>query len=227
MNLFDIEFRADTLSNSYRMFLAALSGRYLALRLPGASVQPAHVNGLQLDAYRFADSFLHAANAQVVKFIADVSKERSQPLYDGLIKRFVDFDGLLRFIVVKNIKDTTRLLTATPPKLLTRDAGQGIGALLQRTLEAPRHTIPDELGRHYEAPYYVQVAARDFFYQSSVDVVADQGELGQVRYMGAHEYNGMVLRLSGDGSYRSLAEVRAEIFHPNAMAILEPYHGSV
>lgn len=213
----DYDHFAATVRAEYAAFLGGLVAQYMTVTASGAGQQGAVA--FRRDANRriaqlTARARTLARQYTAVKVAGDVTDPRSAPWVASLHK-----------VAIKNANDLVQRLMGANDRLanlLNRDAG-AVGLLLQQKISQPTFVAYDRVGRKWDAAMLVNVMARDFAYQSSIDAtLARLAGLGvtQVRIVHDnpdHPNHGVIMPIG------EVAAVREFIFHPNAHAGLEAY----
>lgn len=226
MDLRRVEHGTSQVITAYGMFLAALSGRYLAIRAAGYALGAA-AGLVHSDGYRFGRSFLETAKQSVASYPVGATAGLGSALAERT-------DALLSQVksgIALNIKEAAAWLVhgQHPAEPFTRPAGS-LGELWQRRLATPEFHLPDAAGRRWEAQALLRGYVRDTFYQAelaaTIAELRDQGyALVQVTHPVAHDKNGLVLALAESEQYPAIDDpaVREKLFHPNALATIEGY----
>jgi hypothetical protein len=203
-----------------------LTALWLRRRLAGTTLTPRALTQLRVQSHAAAIQFVRAADAQTVAQLAQLS---GAALADArLTGRGVELVGRLRAIAFDETDQlVARARGAGLKGALSAPPAGALARLLVARDERINFTAHDSAGRRWPADRLVRFLARDFAYQAGIDAAAARlatvGDLAQVVYPNpAHEHHGLLVSLSGaTPAHPSLAQVRSEIFHPNASARLQ------
>ncbi|WKZ86339.1 hypothetical protein N5B55_05135 [Ralstonia pickettii] len=214
---------ATKVAGQYELFLFALRGLYLNAMAPGATVTPKLVADVQGAAQRAAESFLGTAGTELQAHIAAYGQGDA---VHALTVRKREALAQLRGLVNQNVSQALRdmRLGGQDMSSMLKDAGGGMGLLLQKRLTTKTWTVRDTSGRQWEAAKLARVVVRDFAVQADLDAAAHAADLLRITHPDPeHKFAGMVVSVSGAEGYPSLESVRAQAFHPNTKAKAEPY----
>lgn len=224
MNYDDLLLNVTT---EYKMFLLALTGRYLQSITPGSLVTPMALKELEMDASRLAHNAVALINGQIQKWSLLATDDLPNEAAISVAKNFQALQIAISVIVRKNVAtalDALRFSRGDLGKML-HGAHGAMGLLVQRRIQSPEFKATDSAGRTWDAEKLFRFLVRDFLYQTTIytDVVrlADKGFTTAWVYYGAtgHKYEGLEFALSDSvKGLPTFAEIRATVFHPNATA---------
>lgn len=213
---------ASDISAVYELYSSALMSLLSNARLQMLS--PSVILKLQVEGNQAMIAMLKAADALTFVYLTEV--EGGTPTDPPTDRGDTDFTKALRVIAFKNVTQMVLMAKGGKPfdSLLTHMNGAMAALLKERGAERTLSVL-DSAGRTWRSSTLAKFLARDFAYQTFLDIqavkLAEQGDLVEVSYTDpTHANQGLVLSLSGAEGYPSLASVRAKIFHPNATAQL-------
>lgn len=211
------------MGDNYSLFLYALSGRYQQLRSPGTSITPRAIKDLELSTQNLARTLYAVANSEVDAFLSELSLGASEGLQAGLAIRKVELLAQIRGILAENchqVSHMARVGTDGLSKMLK--AHGAMGMLVQQQAGVIKYLATDTAGRKWNAALLMKAIARDFAYQSEIDMAfeleCDESDSGLVI-----TNKGFVLALGVMDGYTSFSDARATIFHPNSNASFISY----
>ena len=215
---------AIRLKSEYELFLFALSGRYLSVMTPGVSVSPMLINQFEQSSGELRDTFLKTANRTVADYLGVTDLDTVKALSLGFA------DELAR-ATRQNIDSLVNRMKGAKNSELDAvgEVHGAMGLLLQRKLATPEFNVVSESGRTFKAVPFVKSQARQFAYQSWLQIqmmgFSWEGDLAQVIYDDeGHKNNGLVFSMSGaTKGYPSFDDIAETIFHYNAKAKIGPY----
>jgi len=199
---------------AYEVYTLALTGVYLGLQSAGRGADA--VTELRRQGLGLIDTLLNSASNMGARYL------NTLPDGPGVDVRETYFKAELHRIAIKNLNDLIVRLMGVGPRaadVLTRPAG-AVGLLLQQRLSRPRFTVRDSAGRAWEAPKLVQVEARNFAYQSYVDVMLARSQsigVDKIDIVYADPARNRTLALD-----EAIAQ-RKVIFHVNATAQIDSH----
>lgn len=216
-----------SVTTQYKLFLLALTGRYLQSITPGSLVTPMALQELQRDASQLAANFVSVTNKQIQEWSLLATDDLPQEAAISVAREFHGLQTAINGIVRKNIAtalDALRFSKSDLGKTL-HGAHGAMGLLVQRRIMSPEFTATDTAGRTWNAEKLYRFLVRDFFYQTSIfrDVtrLADTGHsTATVHYdTPGHEYEGLEFSLDEElPGMPTFAQIRKTVFHPNATA---------
>lgn len=217
---------ATRLSAEYALFLFALTGRYQQMRAPGIEITPREIVKLNGKAHELANTFYLIAERDVSDYLQPMLEDASESARDGLIVRKKEVLSRLRAGLLENLHQVVKLArtgVGGVGSMLTGTTG-AIGLLVQRQAGTIQFKATDAAGRKWDAEKLFKTLARDFAYQSWLDVQADQFIHTEHNLM--QTPNGRIFSLLGTDGYDSFEAVRSEIFHINSNQIMVPHVSS-
>lgn len=210
---------AIRLKSEYELFLFALTGRYLSLMAPGAGVSPMQINDLERAALALRETFMQSAIRAIKLFVGSSDLDTLKTLSQ-------DFETQLSAITKENVDSLVNRMKGAKVNALDAvgDVHGAMGLLLQQKLATPEFTATSTSGRIFQAAPFVKAQARQFAYQSWLQLMmvalSWEGDLAQVVYNDpGHENNGLVFSMSGaTPGYPSFEDIAQTVFHYNATA---------
>lgn len=208
------------LTDSYGLFLFALMGRYHQTRAPGIEITPRAVVDLQRDARKLADTFYESAKTEINSYLASIYTESSGAL---LSVRGALMEAHVRSLLADNLTQANKLAKTGINNVATmlRGATGAVGMLAQRGLGRIDFKVIDTAGRRWDAEKLMLVLARDFAYQSYIDVAIQTYADQEVDLLELSD--GRLLSIRGTEGYHSLQDVRRTVFHMNSKMMVTPY----
>lgn len=215
---------AAAVVNDHAAFVSGLNGRYLAAVAPGADKSPRQKIKLIQDGMRAALVFLQQAELRAHDFTDDVTAGR---FVDTVEARKGAFIAALRLLATENVREVAKRYAAGNLNLgsVLQGGAGALGGILQQRLAGDNLLATDSSGRRWKSPMLVKTMARDFAYQSTIDVqaidLAATEDLASVVYPNVeHPGFGLVVSFSGKGAGEPFERVRDTIFHVNSSAEL-------
>jgi hypothetical protein len=208
----------------YDLFIFALTGRYLALVAPGVSPTPFSINQLKNSGMALRQSYLQSSKLSIEDYVRAYPSEKAQALaseWQAKIARFT-MENIASLVLKMKGRDRSELS-------LLGNAHGAVGRLLQAKLTEPQYEITTASGRRYKASPLMEAEARDFAYrvwlEANLQIISQQSDLAEVAYTSPeHEGNGRVFSISGqDSRFPSFAEIKDQVFHYNATAMVKPH----
>lgn len=210
--------------SEYKLFLFALSGRYM---------QAVSFKSLQ-QRLKFESSLYSAAKSLLGIVLADLDEYTNRMLYDAspalqssIKQRRKEIQARITTILIGNIEET--LVALKKHSIAQKNNINGfdaMGLLARQNEHELKFSALDKAGRRWDAEKLMRAYVRDFAYQSYLDREFAQletlGDLGEVFYApGSEKENaGMIFSLSGNSrEYKKLSHIRSTIFHPNSNAV--------
>lgn len=204
---------ASEVSESVSLYVHALKGAYLGLRLAGSKSRAQN-----------ATSFFQFANFATNSFMTmlDNSIDQLDDISEG---RLQDYKGQM-LLLAKSVADEYRLRilggSLREGELNKLQSGSlGLLAQVRAATEIPK--AEDTAGRKWEAPKLAAVISRDFAYQSHVDAFYESYRLGSSPVIGlpiARHQNTDLTVILEIGSEKQ----RNEVFHFNSKFYPEVKH---
>lgn len=208
---------------NYELLLMALTGAYMARIMPGQEVTPLALKQLRDTARHMIGNFGKQLKADIQSFKSDLGYETSD--YDA------EYEPQISALLLANVSTIVKALRASKSDLAKMlSGGHGaVGELIQARINQPVYKSVDSAGRTWEADKLFGFLLRNYLYfteiSASIQDVKNAGsDLAKVVYPNKpdHKNNGLVFSISGDTSgYKSLAEIKASVFHFNANAEVE------
>lgn len=215
---------ASAISEVYSTYAMGLQNIYLKARLAGQSMTPRAVLDAQFAASEKLQWLVSRVDERTTAYLQQTAgaaladakiAERGATFVAGIRRQAAgDMNQLVRALRAPDMKGAFNVAVAGPMK-----------ELLRRKQQTLTLTSLDTAGRRWDSPKLATVVARDFAYQLAIDAqaraISQTSDLAQVVYPNpAHVNHGLIISLTGAEGYPSLADVRPEIFHPNATAQL-------
>jgi hypothetical protein len=200
---------------AYDVYVLALTGTYLGFKAAGRG--PDAVTELRQRGLGLLDTLMNSVHAMTGRYLNEL------PDGSGVGERETYWRADLQRIAVKNLNDLiVRMMglgLQRPADLLTQPAG-AVGLLLQQKMSRPHFTARDSAGRAWDAAKLVSLLARDFAYQTYVDVM-----LARAAALGADRV-AVVYADPARNTVLDLAEAvagRRQIFHVNGSARIQTH----
>lgn len=219
---------ASRIVQEYDLFLFSLTGKYLSLVAPGVEITPRAIADLRSGAQKLAETFYGLAEREIDNYLHNLPVEGNEALQSDLVVRKRELLARIRIATSENVKQVTQraMVGKQDYTRLLSNAHGAIGMLAQARASSIDFQIRDTSGRRWQAKTLMRIMARDFAYQSWLDVmfaeILNEGDLADVRYDDASR--DFTLSITGaTPGYPKLAEIRAKVFHPNATATVEAH----
>jgi hypothetical protein len=208
----------QTVMGDYRSFLSALTGLYLGVTTPGATVTPQTLASVSTSAHALAKTFIARAESEMTRYAAALGVD---PLTSAW---FATALSGVHVTVAQNIKTVMKRLrgAGTSPAAMLKNATGGMGLLVQSRLGALDFRASDAGGRMFEANTIMRTTIRQFAVQTAVDAVVLEaaGRSQDVVFIERADASPEEVSIAGKRGYLSLEEARKRVFHPNTKAVL-------
>ena len=207
---------------NYDLLLKALTGIYLPRVMPGQEVTPVALKQLRDEGRRLVGNFGKQLKADIQAFKQELGYETSD--YDA------EYEPQLTRLLHDNVATIVKALRASKADLAAMlGGGHGaVGEIIQKRITQPEFKALDTADRSWEAAKLFNFLLRNYLYYMEIsatiqDIRNSGSDLARLKYPNPeHKNAGMVFSIDGKTpGHKTLAEIKASVFHYNANAEAE------
>ena len=213
----------DSQFGSYAMFVLAITGLYQSAKMEGVS--PKSIEALRVGGNKAIKTLLLSSETASRHYLIGLSNGDPS---ESMLRSKAEFMCSMQKVANDNLNELVLRAKGALVTLNMTDS-PAMTALMQKHINSTTFQVRDKSGKKWQADRYVKTLTRQFSVNAALDAkveeLAEKGDLAKIDYDDTnHEGHGLIVSLTGaTPNVRTLAAVRAKVFHPYSKAKLVSY----